>query len=68
MVPFFQRNMILGLIIMLIVPGCVVATKKDFVPPPVRSPYKGDYKVVDIAYMSDGSVEATVAMNLRGGC
>jgi len=24
-------------------------------------------QVVDIAYMSDGSVEATVAMNLRGG-
>ena len=51
MVPFSQRNMILGLIVILIVPGCVVATKKDFVPPPVRTLFKGDYKVGD--YLKD---------------
>ncbi len=51
MVPFFQRKMVLSLIFMLIVPGCVVATKKDVVLPPIRSLYKGDYKVGE--YLED---------------
>ncbi len=45
---------------------------KDFVVESdiIRSQVEGylrDSQVVDIAYMSDGSVEATVAMNTRGG-
>jgi|GEM_PF-4870519 hypothetical protein len=43
MTPSFQRNMILDLIFLLILPGCVVATKKDFVPPPIKSMYEGEY-------------------------
>lgn len=50
MVAFFKKNMILVLI-MLIVPGCVVATKKDFVPPAVGSLFKGEYKVGE--YLKD---------------
>ncbi|OQY17517.1 MAG: hypothetical protein B6I32_00435 [Desulfobacterium sp. 4572_20] len=40
-----KRKMVMGLIFLLILPGCVVATKKDVVPPPIKSLYKGECKV-----------------------
>jgi len=49
--PSFQRNMILDLIFLLILPGSVVATKKDFVPPPIKSMYEGEYKIGE--YLKD---------------
>ncbi|MBW2006082.1 MAG: DUF799 family lipoprotein, partial [Deltaproteobacteria bacterium] len=48
---YFKRIMILGLILLFMLLGCVVATQKDLVPPPIRSLYKGEYKVGE--YLKD---------------
>jgi len=48
---YFKRKMILGLILLFMLPGCVVATKKDVVPPPIRSLCKGEFKVGE--YLKD---------------
>ena len=41
----FKRKVIAGLVFLFILPGCVVATKKGVVPPPIRSLYEGEFKV-----------------------
>jgi hypothetical protein len=51
MAPSLQRSVILALIGMMILAGCVVATKKDVVPPPIKSLYEGEYKVGE--YLKD---------------
>jgi len=40
-----KRKTIVGFIFRFILPGCVVETKKDVVPPPIRSLYEGEFKV-----------------------
>jgi hypothetical protein len=47
----FKNKTILGLVFLFILPGCVVATKKDMVPPPIRSLYEGEFKVGE--YLKD---------------
>ena len=51
MMHFFKIKMSVGLILLFILPGCVVATKKDVVPPPIRSLYEGEFKVGE--YLKD---------------
>ena len=47
----FKRKVIVGLVFLFILPGCVVATKKGVVPPPIRSLYEGEFKVGE--YLKD---------------
>jgi len=47
----FKSKTILSVVFLFILTGCVVTTKKDVVPPPIRSLYKGEYKVGE--YLKD---------------
>jgi parallel beta-helix repeat protein len=40
-----KSKTILGLAFLFLFPGCVVTSRKDVVPPPIRSLYEGEYKV-----------------------
>jgi hypothetical protein len=40
-----KSKTILGLAFLFLFPGCAVTSRKDVVPPPIRSLYEGEYKV-----------------------
>jgi len=47
----FKSKTILSLVFLFILPGCVAVTKKDVVPPPIRSLHEGEFKVGE--YLKD---------------
>ncbi len=59
----FKRKMIVGLIFLFILPGCVVATRKDVVPPPIRSLYEGESKVGE--YLKDHQPKTVAILPLK---
>jgi len=58
-----KSKTILSLISLFLLPGCVVTTKKDVLPPPIRSLYEGEYKVGE--YLKDHQPKTVAILPFR---